>query len=71
MSAISENRDFIVFEPINEEFPNYPHGLDDMYRGQKYEQLGVSQDRRPVWKDGTISEKHSMSNFSILQILIV
>jgi hypothetical protein len=71
VSAISENHDFIVFEPVNGEFPNYPHGLDDMYRGQKYQQLGVNQDRKPAWKDGTISEKYCMYNFFILQILIV
>jgi hypothetical protein len=60
VSAISENRDFIVFESVNGEFPNYPHGFDDMYGGQKYQQLGVSQDRKPFWKDGIISKKCGM-----------
>ena len=71
MSAISETHDFIVFELINGEFPNYPHGFDEMYRGQTYKQLGVSPDRQPTWKDGIISDKHGMSTFLILQILIV
>ncbi|KAE9550536.1 hypothetical protein FO519_006248, partial [Halicephalobus sp. NKZ332] len=58
VSAISENQDFIIFEPVNGEFPNYPRGFGSMYRGQKYWQLGVNQDRMPIWKDGTISERH-------------
>lgn len=71
MSVISETHDFIVFELVNGDFSSYPHGLSEMYCDQTYKQLGVSPDRQPTWKDGTISEKHGMSNFLVLLILIV
>lgn len=61
MSVVSEKNDFIVFESTNGEFPEYPHGFDSMYAGQKYLQLGVHQKRGPVWKEGVISKMCGMS----------
>lgn len=63
MDAISDKHDFIVFKPINGDFPNYLYGFDSMYRGQKYYQMGVDQQRQPIWKEGVISKKKRMFNF--------
>lgn len=63
MRAISDVSDVIVFELLNGEFSSYPHALGSMCLGQTYKQLGVGPDRTPTWKDGTISERHGMSNF--------
>ncbi|KAE9546656.1 hypothetical protein FO519_010132 [Halicephalobus sp. NKZ332] len=58
VSVISERNDFIVFEAVNQEFPDYPCGSNVIYPGQKYLQLGIDQKtRRPAWKEGIISKR--------------
>lgn len=70
MIGVSEKHDFVIFESVNGEFPQYPGGFDSMYRGQDYRQLGVGQKREPVWKDGVISKMCGMFRVLVLQILI-
>lgn len=50
---------FIIFETIDKTIPNYPL-RNNIYRGLKYVELGVNRKREPLWKEGIISEIHSM-----------
>ncbi|KAI6187468.1 hypothetical protein M3Y98_00247000 [Aphelenchoides besseyi] len=56
VSVVSEKHDFVVFELADGEFPHFPGGFGSMCRGQDYRQLGVSEKREPVWKDGVVSK---------------
>ncbi|KAI6197116.1 hypothetical protein M3Y94_01186800 [Aphelenchoides besseyi] len=55
--AIAEKYDFVVFKTTKKQFPDFPHASHEMYRGQKYVQLGVDHKRGVFWKDGIISVK--------------
>ncbi|KAG4069697.1 hypothetical protein HA402_002276 [Bradysia odoriphaga] len=53
--SISKKHDLIIFKVVNGEFRDYPQA-SDMYAGQKYYLIGLQQKRRPMWKNGIISQ---------------
>jgi hypothetical protein len=62
-----EKDDFIIFEVTGtNQFKHCPIGSDSMYFGQRYVQLAVDQDRKPVCKEGTVSKEYGMLKFLIL-----
>ncbi|CAI5446283.1 unnamed protein product [Caenorhabditis angaria] len=52
---ISDRNDYIVFQTIDDPFPDIPIGYEIIYRGQDYRSLGLDFNRGLVWKNGIIS----------------
>jgi hypothetical protein len=54
---------FIIFEAIDKEFEHHPGGPNTPHVGWEYFQLGIDQDRKPVWNKLKVSNYCSMLKF--------
>uniref|UniRef100_A0A7E4V2W5 Uncharacterized protein n=1 Tax=Panagrellus redivivus TaxID=6233 RepID=A0A7E4V2W5_PANRE len=56
VTFVSPRKHFVFFESLDRTFPFYPKGFKQISEGKEYFELGLNQNRKPVWNKGQIDQ---------------